>query len=203
MTQQTITTFRLPASKGKTVARLSPTGLTVGTALMTMDGERYVEDLKPGDRVLTKDYGAQKVKCIAFRDVDLTVSPERAPVLVHANAFGAQLPSRPVFLAPDQRIALRHRMFDQFFGAREVLVSARDLIGRDAVTPVEGLTSITYVSLVFARHQLLYCGNLAVDLGPFAGVSTRPSLSASDARIALGVMSEGPQTRESRRSALH
>lgn len=203
MTQPTTTTFRLPSAKGKTVARLAPAGLTVGTALMTLEGERYAEDLKPGDRVLTKDYGAQTVKCVAYRDVDLGDQPDFAPVLVHGNAFGAQLPARPVFLAPDQRIALRHRMFDLFFGSREVLVSARHLVGRNNITRVEGLKSITFVSLAFARHQLLYCGNLAVDLGPFAGSGARPNLSESDARIALGVLSEGPRDQVSRKTALH
>lgn len=202
MTQQT-TTFRLPARKTKTVARLAPTGMTVGTAVMTMEGERYVEDLKPGDRVLTKDFGAQQIKRIGFRDIDLSDAPDRAPVLIHAGAFGKQLPSRPLFLAPDQRIALRHRMFDLFFGVREVMISARDLVGRNGIKQVEGLKSVTYIALAFARHQLLYCGNLAVDLGLFAGVDTRPGLSASDAKVALGVMSGRPMQVPQSRAALH
>lgn len=203
MTQHNVQHFRVTTSKSKTVMRLAPNGMTVGTAVMTMEGERYVEDLKPGDRVLTKDYGAQQIKCTGFRDVDLKLSPNRAPVLIHAGSFGASLPARPIFLAPDQRVTLRHRMFEMFFGSREVLIAAQDLVGLKNVTRVEGLSSITYVSLAFARHQILYCGNLAVDLGFFGNGNTRPCLSQADARVALGVLTGKPLAANNTQDALH
>lgn len=176
--------IRLPVEKPAVAVRLSPAGLSVGTPVMTSTGERFAEDIKPGDRILTKDLGMQTIKCVAFRDVDLAVSPKKSPIRIPAGIFGGDRPSTDLFLAPTQRIALRHQMFDVLFSAREVLVCAKDLLGMDGVHQIEGLRGVTYVSLGFLQSHLLYCGNLAVDLGPSSPSSTRPSLSAEEARLA-------------------
>ncbi len=155
---------------------------------MTSSGERFVEDLKSGDRVLTKDLGIQTVKCIAFRDVDLTSAPHKSPIHIPAGIFGIDRPARDLYLAPNQRIALRHQMFDVLFSAREVLVSAKDLLGVGEVRQIQGLRAVTYVSLGFLQSHLLYCGNLAVDLGPNNSTTSRPALSAEEARLACSLM---------------
>ncbi len=181
--------IRLPVQKKKAVAvRLSPAGLSVGTPVMTSSGERYVEDLKSGDRILTKDLGMQTIKCIAFRDVDLITTPDKSPIHIPSGTFGGDRPSTDLFLAPNQRIALRHQMFDVLFSAREVLVSAKDLLGIGNVRQVDGLRAVTYVSLGFLQSHLLYCGNLAVDLGPSGRPSSRPALSAEEARLACNLV---------------
>lgn len=180
--------IKLPAQKTTGTVRLSPAGLSVGTPVMTNLGERFIEELKSGDRVLTKDYGMQTIKCIAFRDADLTRSPEKSPIYIPANTFGCDRPGTDLYLAPTQRIALKHQMFDMLFAAREVLVSAKDLIGIGDVRRVEGLRAVTYVSLGFVQHHLLYCGNLAVDLGPNNKSTSRPSLSTEEARLACSLV---------------
>jgi hypothetical protein len=155
---------------------------------MTSSGERYVEDLKSGDRVLTKDLGMQTIKCVAFRDVDLITAAEKSPIHIPSGIFGGDRPSADLYLAPTQRIALRHQMFDVLFSAREVLVSAKDLLGIGGVRQVSGLRGVTYVSLGFLQSHLLYCGNLAIDLGPTGQPSSRPSLSAEEARLACSLI---------------
>ncbi|TDT73202.1 Hint domain-containing protein [Litoreibacter halocynthiae] len=183
-----ITSIRLPVEKKPVAVRLSPAGLSVGTPVMTSAGERFVEDLKSGDRILTKDLGMQTIKCIAFRDVDLIAKPEKSPIRIPSGIFGGDRPSADLFLAPTQRIALRHQMFDMLFSAREVLISAKDLLHIDGVRQVEGLRGVTYVSLGFLQSHLLYCGNLAVDLGPSDRSSNRPALSAEEARLACSLV---------------
>ena len=155
---------------------------------MTSSGERFVEDLKAGDRVLTKDLGMQTIKCVAFRDIDLTESAEKSPIHIPAGIFGGDRPSADLYLAPTQRIALRHQMFDVLFSTREILVSAKDLLGFAGVRQVEGLRAVTYVSLGFVQSHLLYCGNLAIDLGPSDQKSARPCLSAEEARLACSLV---------------
>lgn len=176
--------IKLPKQSRPTIVRLSPAGLTVGTPIMTCAGERLVEELKAGDRVLTKDLGMQTVKCVAFRDADLTTTPEKSPIRVPSDAFGTERPGRDIFLAPTQRIALRHRMFDLLFASREVLVAAQHLVGLAGIEPVAGLRGVTYVSIGFVQHHLVYCGNLALDLGPGCQKTSRPVLSAEEARLA-------------------
>lgn len=188
MTASSQTPIKLPPRAKPGVVRLSPATLTVGTKVMTNTGERMVEDLKPGDRVVTKDLGLQTLKCVAFRDTDLIAQPDLAPVRVPANAFGDERPSQDVFLSPDQRIALRHRMFDALFTSREVLARTNDLVGFRGIERVEGLRAITYVSLGFMQHHLIYSGNLAFDLGPGCQQASRPTLSRLEAQMALDMM---------------
>jgi len=183
----TVTT-RLPAQRKAATVRLSPAGLSVGTPIMTSCGERFIEDLKSGDRLLTKDLGMQTVKCIGFRDVDLLSAPQKSPIHIPVGTFGSDRPGRDLYLAPNQRIALRHQMFDVLFSAREVLISAKDLLGIGNVRQISGLRAVTYVSLGFMQSHLLYCGNLAVDLGPSDRSTSRPTLSSEEARLACNLI---------------
>jgi len=205
MTISSSTSFvRRPVEKKAVAVRLSPAGLSVGTPVMTSNGERFVEDLKSGDRILTKDLGMQTIKCVAFRDMDLAASPEKSPIHIPAGTFGGDRPSSDLFLAPTQRIALRHQMFDVLFSAREVLVSAKDLLGMDGVRQISGLRGVTYVSLGFVQSHLLYCGNLAIDLGPSGQPSSRPLLSAKEARLACSlVRPQVPQVQHAAGFPLH
>ncbi|EPX77704.1 Hint domain-containing protein [Litoreibacter arenae] len=183
-----IGTTRLPAQKEAATVRLSPAGLSVGTPVTTSAGECCVEDLKSGDRVLTKDLGMQTIKCIAFRDVDLIAAPQKSPIHIPSGTFGADRPGADLYLAPTQRIALKHPMFDSMFLAREVLIQARDLLYLAGVRQIEGLRGITYVSLGFLQNHLLYCGNMAVDLGPARNPGNRPVLCGEEARLACSLV---------------
>ena len=179
----------------RSVFRLSEAGLTVGTTVITPDGPVAVEDLKGGDRVLTKDYGYQAVKCIAFRDVNLTRSDAHAPIRLRADCIGHERPVQDLYLAPNQRLALRHPMFDLMFGSREVVARAGDLTHLSGVEQVQGLTGITYVMLGFARPQMVFTGSLVLDLGAANAASPRPTLSAEDARLACSMMAPQPANR--------
>ncbi|PTX57828.1 Hint domain-containing protein [Litoreibacter ponti] len=188
MTLSRSSVVKLPAQAKPALVRLSAAGLTVGTPVMTSTGKRPIEELKSGDRVLTKDLGMQVVKCIAFRDADLESSPDLSPIRVPPGAFGHERPGQDIYLAPSQQIALRHRMFDVLFASREVLVAARDLVGVAGIERVSGLRGVTYVSLGFMKRHLLYCGNLALDLGPGCQTTTRPALSVEEARLATNLL---------------
>lgn len=172
----------------KPVFRLSEAGLTVGTKLITPDGAKAVEDLKGGDRVLTKDYGYQKIRCIAFRDVTLSRGDDMAPIRMRADCIGNERPLTDLYLAPHLRIAMRHPMFDLMFGAREVVARAGDLTHMAGIDQVIGLKSITYVMLGFTRPQMVFTGSLVLDLGAANGRSPRPILSAAEARLACSMM---------------
>ncbi len=175
---------RTPAS----VIRLSSAGLTVGTSVMTPAGLRFVEDLKRGDRILTKDFGYQQLKCIGFRQVDLTRSYAQAPIRLAASSLGHERPLDGLYVSPSQQLALRHPLFEPLFGRREVVAKAGDLQDLPGVEQVRGLTGITYVSLGFARPQLVLTGSMVLDVGPDETAPTRPVLSAAEARLACGML---------------
>ncbi|MEM9582234.1 MAG: Hint domain-containing protein [Pseudomonadota bacterium] len=181
-----------PAAQPRAVVRLSASGLTVGTKLITPAGERCVEDLKRGDRVLTKDFGYQQIKCVAFRDADLRLSDTQAPIKISENALGHTRPAADVYVSPTQRIALRHPLFEPIFGGREVVAQAGDLLDLAGVDQVSGLRGITYVLLGFTRPQLVLTGSLVFDLGGQDLTSARPVLSNTEARLACSMLAPQP-----------
>lgn len=192
MTQTHAKTNRHPEIRKPAVVRLSQAGITVGTLIMTPNGLMPIEDLTAGDRILTKDYGYQQVQCVAFRDVDLVRSPHLSPIRLRADTLGADRPLGDFYVAPTQRLALRHPLFDLMFGAREVVACARDLVHLAGINPVAGLAGITYVMLGFTRSQMIFTGSLVLDICLNKDDVKRPILSADEARLACSVIAPPP-----------
>lgn len=193
-------TFKARAPRKSQVLQLSGASLTVGTRILTQKGETCVEDLKPGNMVVTKDFGAQKLRYIAFQDVDLRKKPDLAPIRV-TN------PKRPGVLvghfAPSQRLALRHPMFKAMFNGREVLVECGDLVELPGIQTVQNLKSITYVALGFARHQLVFCNQAVIEIGTRNQEASRVSLGPEEARLAWNMVHPAPQSRKRQGFPLH
>lgn len=203
MTQTPESPNRTRAHSKPSVFRLSQPGITVGTLIMTPKGLRSVEDLTCGDRVLTKDYGYQQVKCVAFRDVDLTRSDDMAPIRLRADALGAERPLEDFYIAPNQRLALRHPLFEAMFGGREVVARAQDLTHLAGVSRVEGLKGITYVMLGFTRSQMVFTGSLVLDLSVAGESPKRPVLSTDEARLACNMIAPHPAAEPMHGAPLH
>ena len=162
---------------------MSGATLTVGTRILTSLGEKLVEDLRPGDLVISKDHGAQAVRYTAFQDVTTSGQENLSPISLLYPGVGH------VYFAPSQKIALRHPMFDMLFGNPEVLVKCEDLIDMPNVTSMSGLTSITYVALGFAHRHLITCNGVLADVGPFDKAASRICVGAEEARLAWRLMS--------------
>ncbi len=98
-------------SKG-TVFEITNSGFVVacyarGTRIATPDGERPVETLAAGDRVLTVSGEARPVVWTGHRRVacDRHPNPEAVwPVRIAAGAFGDGLPRRDLFVSPDHAL---------------------------------------------------------------------------------------------------
>ncbi|MEZ5910934.1 MAG: choice-of-anchor L domain-containing protein [Paracoccaceae bacterium] len=128
-----------------------------GTLISTPDGERRVEDLKPGDLVLTHDQGPQPVRWVGRRTV--SARGEFAPIRIAAGTFGMH---RTIRLSPLHRVLLRDAMAEVLFGEPEVLVAARDLVNDHSVRRVEA-ENVDYVHVLFDRHQVIYSEGLATE----------------------------------------
>ncbi len=173
----TVQTFRAADEHVKTPSQVSGATLTVGTRILTTSGERLVEDLRPGDRVISKDFGAQAIRYTAFLDVE-NLDASTAPVEINCPNQGR------AYFAPDQKIVLRHPMFEMLFGRSEVLVSCKDIIDMPGVLQNTALSSVTYVVLGLAVHHLVTCNGITVDIGPPAEITSRQCLSGEEARLA-------------------
>ena len=128
-----------------------------GTMIATQQGQRSFETLLLGDLVLTKDEGLQPLRWIGQR----TVAAEGifAPIHICANTFGTH---DELMLSPEHRILIGDNLAELLFGEQEVLVSAKDLVNDRSVTRCEG-GDVTYVHLMFDRHQVVYSAGLATE----------------------------------------
>ncbi|MGB3316719.1 MAG: Hint domain-containing protein, partial [Albidovulum sp.] len=125
-----------------------------GTLIATSKGQIPVEDLTPGDLVLTHDDGPQPLRWIGRRVVP--ADGTFAPVRIEAGTFGNH---DTLLVSPQHRVLIRHMQAELLFGEAEVLVAAKDLVNRNSVQIVTGGT-VEYVHLLFDRHQVIYSAGL-------------------------------------------
>jgi len=138
-----------------------PTGVicfTPGTRLETPDGPRLVEDLVEGDRVSTKDDGAQEILWIGSRRMSgarLHAMPELRPVRLRRGAIDGESPAPDLVVSPQHRIVLEGPIANALFGTPEVLVTARDLMDDRGILIDRSLAEVTYVHILLPCHQIV------------------------------------------------
>ncbi len=128
-----------------------------GTMIATPEGDRMVEDLQAGDLVLTKDDGAQPLRWIGMRAVP--AEGNHAPILIRAGTFGAH---NDIMVSPLHRVLIRDSLAELLFGEPEVLVAAKDLVNDRSVIQQPG-GNVTYVHLMFDKHQVVFSEGLATE----------------------------------------
>jgi hypothetical protein len=128
-----------------------------GTRIETETGARPVEELAPGDLVLTRDEGLQPLRWIGRREV--AAEGAFAPIRIAAGTLG---PHGEIWLSPLHRVLMTDYRAELMFGEAEVLIAARDLVRRRGVRRVSGGT-VCYVHLLFDRHQVVYSEGLATE----------------------------------------
>ena len=132
-----------------------------GTRIMTDLGERPVEDLVPGDRVLTRDHGFQPLRWVG-RSV---VAPSTAtwPVRLRAGALGPGRPARDLCVSPQHRILLTHARMDLALGLPEGLVPALHLVNGHSIDRMQGDRRLVYHHLLCDRHEVIYAEGLPTE----------------------------------------
>lgn len=128
-----------------------------GTMIETPTGDVPVESLQPGDLVMTRDDGAQPLRWIGARTV--AAEGDFAPILIRAGSLGQH---RDLKVSPQHRVLLRDAYAELLFGEGEVLVAAKDLINGNGIRRCSG-GEVTYVHLLFDRHQVVYSEGLATE----------------------------------------
>lgn len=143
-----------------------------GTMIATPSGERRVEDLRPGDLVLTRDHGAQPLRWIRSWTQPLAgVVPDARPVLVPAGSLGRGRPACELIVSPQHRLLAGGA--GQLMGSfgSEVLVPAKALTGTSGIRHMMGRQSVTWVHFVCDRHEVVRangCWSESMLLGPEA-----------------------------------
>ncbi|TGD62897.1 hypothetical protein EYC08_15045 [Tabrizicola sp. WMC-M-20] len=130
---------------------------TPGTLITTPTGLRRVEDLQPGDRILTRDSGFQDICWVGQRDLgpaDLLVNPALCPVRIAAGALGDGLPRSDMLVSPQHRMLIEGARAELLFGEREVLVAAINLIGLPGIARVPA-RRVSYIHVMCSQHEII------------------------------------------------
>lgn len=129
---------------------------TAGTRIDTRNGPVAVEDLRPGDMVLTRDNGFLPLVWCGQRrvsDAEMAATEELAPVMIAQGALGNGLPEQAMRVSPQHRMLVTGPRAELMFGEREVLVPAIDMVGLPGIT--RDRSAATYVHIMFDSHQIV------------------------------------------------
>lgn len=135
-----------------------------GTSIDTPAGPRPIEQLAPGDLVLTRDNGPKAVVwCGAthLTGAELYLHPHLRPVRICAGALGGKRPDADLMVSPGHRLLLGGA--EGLFNAHEVLVSAADLEDGRRIRRDFTSQAVTYVHLMFARHEIITANGVACE----------------------------------------
>ena len=139
---------------------------TPGTRILTDIGPRNVETLHQGDRVLTKDDGAQEILWIGSRKMSgarLYAMPHLRPIRIRAGALGIDIPDGDLIVSPQHRLLVRGRAAQALFSAPEVLMAAADMINDRSITVDHALREVTYIHLLLERHQIVWANGVETE----------------------------------------
>ncbi len=137
-----------------------------GTEILTDNGERPVETLSAGDKVICGDGQAREIRWVGGRVLDaatLRNHPEALPIRFGKNALGEGLPSHDLRLSPQHRVLIADWRAELFFGEPEVLVSAKSLINDKDIRPEYDCTSIEYFHILLDSHDTIFANGVACE----------------------------------------
>ncbi len=132
---------------------------TGGTVFDTPDGPRRIERLRPGDSLLTRDHGPQKIRWIGARThsrTEIARNPALNQIHIPKGALGDNMPAQDLQVSRHHRLLLRSKIARRMFGTDELLVPAKDLLRLAGVAPAPVTGNITYYHILMDRHEILY-----------------------------------------------
>lgn len=139
-------------------AQTACVSFTGGTMITMANGAQCaVEDLKIGDKVLTRDEGPQEIRWIGSQTV--RAEGAYAPISIEAGALNN---SRDLVVCPDHRLFIYQRRDHLGAGRSEVLVRARHLVNDTSVRQLSG-GFVDYYQMLFDAHQIIYAEGIAAE----------------------------------------
>ncbi|PJE27711.1 Hint domain-containing protein [Pseudooceanicola antarcticus] len=143
---------------------LQLSGLGPGCMVLTLDGEMPIEWLAPGDKLITRDHGAQPVLHIArLRQLPGggTLPP---PLTFLRGECGPQGElTEKLRVAPGHRGLIRRPEVALNFGSDEALARFGDISRRNRSRPDPTMGGLTYHLVIMEQHEIISAGSLWVE----------------------------------------
>ena len=152
-----------PHGGGSFTTQTSPTSgsipcFTSGTMISTPRGPRLIDDLRPGDKVLTQSGRSARLLRAFSRTVtraEMARNFRLYPVRIAKGALGNGLPTRDLLVSRQHRMLVSSHIAERMFGEDEVLIAAIRLTDLPGVTLERTLNCVTYVHLLFEAHKVI------------------------------------------------
>lgn len=129
-----------------------------GTMITLGDGSQCaIENLTPGQRVLTRDHGPQPLRWLGRATMRAVGSA--APVVIPSGVMGN---SNDLIVSQHHRMFIYQRNRGAASGTAELLVQAKHLADDETIFIREG-GAIDYFSLVFDRHEIIYAEGIPAE----------------------------------------
>lgn len=155
------------ANRATTITCYAP-----GTQIETQTGERPVEDLEPGDLVLTRDNGLQAILWCRKGPQALDGLERHArPILIKAGVLGPAIPKRDLIVSPQHRIFVGGGQQLATYFQSEAFVPAKALTMLPGVRHIMGRHQMTWFHFACARHEVVRangCWSESLLLGPMS-----------------------------------
>ena len=150
---------------------------TPDTFLATPSGPQRIRSLQQGDRVLTRDNGAQEILWTGHRRMSgarLYAMPHLRPIRFRRDAMGLDRPDLDLLVSPQHRMLVKGAAAQALFNTAEVLVAAEDLINDHSITVDYTLREVTYIHVLLDQHNVIWANGLETE-------SFHPANAALDA----------------------
>jgi T5SS/PEP-CTERM-associated repeat protein len=118
-----------------------------GTHILTARGEVRVEDLREGDRLITRTGHRRKLRWIARRAYDLRfagANPQVLPVMIRAGAIAEGVPARDLYVSACHALYLD-----------DMLIPAGELVNGSTIRQVHDIAQLEYFHLELAHHDVI------------------------------------------------
>ena len=152
------------------LAQVACVSFTRGTRIALASGAQVpIEDLKVGDKVLTRNDGPQLIRWIGQSTTRATGT--FAPIVITAGTLNN---TGDLVVSPDHRLFVYQRSDALGTGHSDLLVKARHLVNGDKVYVRSG-GFVDYFQLLFDRHQIIYAEGIAAE-SLLLDTRTKPAL---------------------------
>jgi hypothetical protein len=129
------------------------TGLIEGSTVMTLTGARPVQDLRPGDRIITR------AGVLVLRDIDVRRDRHARLVRISASALGNERPDEDIVVAADQPILVRDWRAAALAGTAVAMIPAACLADGEYIRP-EARRDTRIFRLIFDQPAVIYAQGL-------------------------------------------
>ena len=130
---------------------------TPGTTVLTTAGEVLVENLRVGDRVVTRDNGLQPIRWVGSKKLsqgNLLARPKLRPIMIRKGALGSNLPERDMMVSPNHHMLLVSQQTQLLFEESEVLIAAKHMTHMQGVQRVD-TQGVEYIHFLCDNHEVV------------------------------------------------